>query len=340
MGLRFVGGPGCASVLLAAAAACGSPARVAPGAEIPLDSTCWLVEPPVVAAESLRLVIDGRDAASREGGRWLLASVTTVGSELHCSATPGLLVDSWRVEAGGDRLVSDDGRAVIAIAGLGDGDDARDAIDAGADLLVTADAGVARYARAAGALVVPLSSRTIYGALVVSVPALDLVAAGRLGEDLAGDLLPDGTLVAARTLEAPSSTCVVERVAPNAPPAVSLIVYQGGDGIARALAERLVSLAAAGDSTVRQLVGNGMPAVSAVAVSRATPVERVAWSPPPPAVVAWPAADAPPCVNGALPVPLVEAASWLVVRQGAVGVTSGANGTLRLVLPAAGKKSP
>lgn len=324
--------------MLVAAVGCGgSASRAQEGLIVRADAPCWIAEPPAVAPDSIRLIFDERAAASREGWRWLLAAVTDSGRTVRCDGPASATLGAWRLEAGGSRLAAD-GRGVVAIAALEPGGDPRDAIDGGADLLVTADAGAVRYARARGALVVPLNARTAYGVLADASP--DAFAAERLGATLAHDLLPEGSLLPARVVNALSLSCAIDTRTPARRATAPVIVFDGGDAIARALAERLVSLAAAGDSTVRQLVGDGIPKVRGVTVAHGTPAEPVTWSPAPPAIIAWPAEQLPPCTSGAMPVPLVEAGSWLVVRQGAIGVASGGGGALRLVLPSRTEETP
>ena len=131
--------------------------------------------------------------------------------------------------------------------------DPRDAIDAGADVLVTADPIAANYAAArSNLLTVPLPwTRTYALAISTAAPKIAqlLIAADSQAVAVRASLARDAVRAAARTAQSPywSDAAAVCRLSPPSPASPrdqhsNRVVYRRDDVVARGLAERLVSL--------------------------------------------------------------------------------------------------
>jgi hypothetical protein len=189
--------------------------------------------------------------------------------------------------------------------------DLRDAVDSGADVIVTADADVLDYAARHPLLrgfPLPWSRRYL---LVLPQPVPGLVPADTAGFRVA--LARDAVRADARPVPAadwPDST----RRCAQAPgrrtaPVAGTVAYPAGDPTARELAERLVALANDGVAAARPLE----PAAFEAALGR---TEAEAF------VVRAPARSASPCLAGrswpvgAAVIPLIEVRAHAIVRPG------------------------
>ena len=204
--------------------------------------------------------------------------------------------------------------------------DLRDALDAGADLVVTDDPATLDYAATRPELsVVPLPWNRTYILVVPSRPgfALDSASSGRLGETLAQDVVR----VDARPAQPPfpwgSCAGPPPAGAPGADPTSARLGYPADDRTARDLAARIVAIGAA-------------PARSIVGLDSAALRESIRAAREPAYVLAVPKRPLVPCEGRTLwpaditIVPLVETRAHVVVRRGAPPVTVDWDGALRL----------
>ncbi len=205
--------------------------------------------------------------------------------------------------------------------------DLRDALDAGADVVVTDDPATLAYAEARPELAsVPLAWNRTYLLVVPNRPGvrLDTASTGRLRETLARDAVR----VDARAAEPPfpwgSCTGPLPARPPGAEPAGARIGYPAGDRTARDLAARIVAIGAA---PARSIVGLDRPVLreSIREAREAAYVVPVAKAP------LIPCADSVPWPADVTIVPLVETRPHAVVRRGAPPMTADWDGTLRLV---------
>ncbi|HEU4525915.1 MAG TPA: hypothetical protein VFR62_12890 [Gemmatimonadales bacterium] len=208
--------------------------------------------------------------------------------------------------------------------------DARDALDAGADVMTTEDAELLEYARARDDLVVhPLPWSRIY---VLAIPP-----GQRLEElippdsaSLRTDLSAGAVRVEARPAEGPfwwtsAGACreIRERATASAS-APRVGAASTGDPVGRAIAERLVALSGKSMRIVDGLYA-GVP-VTAIRSERGTayvvPVPRSTLAPCRD-IAAWPA--------GATVVPLIETRRSAIIRKGVPPLTVDLDGRLRAV---------
>lgn len=264
------------------------------------------------------------------------------------------------------RLVPRPGlRIPVLLVRLLDPHAARDALDAGADVVITADPAAIAYARErADHLIVPLQFDRSY---VLTVPAGAVTARTAAAPDSLAALLRTGLAAGAVREDARPSdgphwwtdaafcgAAAVTTPAP-APPSTDRIVFPDGDPVARALADRIVALAATGSP----LLAAAAPRLSRSTSFRAAALaggdfaaaldagEAAAF------VLALPARVADRCAerrlldrrapwlarpDGAQPplVPLVDTREHVIVRRGAVGITTDWLGALTFDGPAAG----
>lgn len=216
--------------------------------------------------------------------------------------------------------------------------DARDAIDAGADVVVTDDPVAVRYAEARGGVeTVPLPWTRTYALAIPprSERALSPVLSDADSMAFRASLARDAVRAEARAAQ-PSfwwrdARCTVP--APGFPTPVAAaanrVVYRRDDPVARGIAERLVALAhgltaaGLGPDDFAQALRAGADAEYVVSLPRA-PASACAelaalWSATP-----WFASDG----EAAQIVPLVDARRRAIVRQGRVTATILADGTL------------
>jgi hypothetical protein len=208
--------------------------------------------------------------------------------------------------------------------------DARDALDAGADILPTDDAEVLEYARAhRDFLVHPLPWSRTY---VLVVPAGQLGFEGLIPADSAAfraDLARDAVRVEARAAEGPfwwtdAGPCPDAEATGNVSArGLRLTANAWDDPVGRALAERLVARAG---RSLRVIGGlhprSPIPAIrSEAGTAYVVPVPSTALVPCR-EIAAWPA--------GATVVPLVETRRSVVVRRGIPPLTVELDGRLRV----------
>ena len=208
--------------------------------------------------------------------------------------------------------------------------DARDALDAGADLLTTDDTELLDYARARDDLVVhPLPWSRVY---VLAIPPGQRGFEDLIPADTAPfrtDLSQDAVRVEARAAEVPFwwtrlGRCPERERGPASATGQRVTTPPLGDPIGRAIAERLVAL-----SGRPMRVSDGMYAHTPVTAIRSElgtayviPVPTMALVPCR-EIAAWPA--------GATVVPLIETRRSVVVRRGVPPITVDFDGRLRAV---------
>jgi hypothetical protein len=205
--------------------------------------------------------------------------------------------------------------------------DLRDAIDAGADLVVTDDPATLAYAAGRPELTsVPLPwSRTYALALTVAAESLVVTATG-FREALARDAVR----VDARAAAPPPfpTACAPGPAGVSPPPGsrpAARIGYAAGDGTARDLAARLAALGVAG---ARAIVPMDAPALAA---ARRDGSEVAFVVTLPRAAGVCEGLSAPP---GAAVVPLVDVRAHALVRRGAPPLTLDWDGAVRLLAEA------
>jgi hypothetical protein len=206
--------------------------------------------------------------------------------------------------------------------------DARDALDRGADLIVTRDPALLEYvARRPAFSVHPLPwSRTYVLVQPGSAEPFVAVTTERERESLARDVVPGD----ARGAEPPfwwmESSCPPTEALPGSG-TTDRIVYLRGDAVARALAERLVALAGSGN----RLRAAGLDQ-SQLAGTLRQGAERAY-------VVSLPRNPLLPCREleglpmGARLRPLIDSRAHAIVRHGAPPLTVDWDGTVRVVRP-------
>jgi hypothetical protein len=215
-------------------------------------------------------------------------------------------------------------RRIVRVLGARD---LRDALDAGADLVVTDDPATLTYAQARPDLSsVPLPWDRTYLLVVPNRPGvrLDTTSTALLRETLARDAVR----VDARAAEPPFpwGSCAGPLPArlPGAQPAGARIGYPAGDRTARDLAARIVAIGAA---PARSIVGLDGPALrESIRAARET-----AYVVPVPKLPLIPCAEPIPWPADVTIVPLVETRPHAIVRRGAPPLTADWDGTLRLV---------
>jgi hypothetical protein len=205
--------------------------------------------------------------------------------------------------------------------------DLRDAIDAGADLVVTDDPATLTYAEARPDLSsVPLPWGHTYLLVVPNRPGmrLDTTSTARLRETLAHDVVR----VDARAAEPPFpwGSCAGPLAAhPPAPsPAAARIAYPAGDRTARDLAARIVAIGAAPARSIIALE----PAALRESLREARETGYVVGLPRAPLI---PCAEPVPWPADVTVVPLVDTREHAILRRGAPPMTTDWDGTLRLV---------
>ena len=216
--------------------------------------------------------------------------------------------------------------------------DPRDALDRGADLLVTRDPALVDYAAAKSEFVsLPLPWTTTYVLIEPAARENGLVPGGKLGA-LRQSLARDAVRADARAAEPPFWWDDLERCpAPPAPlvgPRSSRVVYPVGDEVARALAERIVALAGAGAGlTTRSLADDELRAAlrsdSERAYLLAVPRQSLTVC-----------RDSAEWLLGASAVPLIDTRAHAIVRRGAPPLTIEWDGTPRPDDSAAKTSSP
>ncbi|HZA97433.1 MAG TPA: hypothetical protein VE399_01560, partial [Gemmatimonadales bacterium] len=208
--------------------------------------------------------------------------------------------------------------------------DPRDALDRGADLIVTREPALLEYAAGRPEFTVhPLPWNRTY-ILVQPASAAPLTAVAT--EPERQSLARDAVHAEARGAEPPfwwidSSCPALQTSAPPAPTTTNRIVYVRGDEVARGLADRLVALAGSGEG----LRAAGLDAAQlALALDEGS--ERAY-------VVSLPRHPLQPCRElaefpaGARIRPLIDSRANAIVRKGAPPLTVDWDGTIRVVRP-------
>jgi hypothetical protein len=243
---------------------------------------------------------------------------------------------------------------------------ARDALDAGVDLLVTDDPAIVSYAAHNDELLtVALPWERTYAVFTSESTRLDTSATLHL--TLAG-LLADAVRADSRIAERPfwwesSNHCpapVATRPVASAR-ASSRVVYLSSDRVAQGLAERLVALAGSRSARGDSVLGTLLPTLSQ-AGARATATGRsasafaaalqagddVAYVLPLPRFTVAPchelaillrAAPWLESVHLGRVIPLIDTRSHAIVRRGRLGLSVDADGSLRLLDGASGKNA-
>ncbi|HEX6434401.1 MAG TPA: hypothetical protein VFZ87_09155, partial [Gemmatimonadales bacterium] len=205
--------------------------------------------------------------------------------------------------------------------------DPRDALDRGADLLVTRDPELAEYASSRPAFATfPLPWSRTY--LLLQSARSELFRAFQATDSARVSLASDAVRAEARPAEPPfwweRLTCPA-RSGETARPTSSRIVYPRGDGVARGLAERIVALAGAGagvraaalsDSEFSMALKGGREEAYVVAA----PLHSLA---PCRDSSGWPA--------GASVTPLIDVRARAIVRRGSPPLWIDWLGTVRIV---------
>lgn len=235
---------------------------------------------------------------------------------------------------------------------------ARDALDGGADLLVTDDPAIVSYAaQRDDLLTLPLPWDRTYVVLASESGRLDVSATLRL---TLADLLADAVRADSRIAERPfwwesSNHCTTPvRTKPVAPARPSSrVVYLRGDRVAQGIAERLVALAgsraARGEDSVLKTLFPRLSRVQARAAALSPSAfaaalhagDDLAYVLPLPRFAFAPCHEfsmllrAAPWLQSVIP--LIDTRSIAIVRHGRVGLSVDADGSLRLIDGASAK---
>jgi hypothetical protein len=207
--------------------------------------------------------------------------------------------------------------------------DPRDALDRGADLLVTRDPELVEYASSRPDLAsFPLPWSRTY--LLLQPGRGELFRATQATDSARISLASDAVRAEARPAEPPfwweSMTCPARSSGVDRP-ASARIVYLRGDGVARGLAERIVALAGAGTSLRAAALSD---LEFTVALQDGTEGAYV---------VAVPRHSLAPCrdsldwPSGASVTPLIDVRSRAIVRRGSPALWIDWLGTVRIVGP-------
>ena len=345
----------------------GVPHAPAPAAvALASSDSCWLAPPPVEPADSLLIVVDHRTGALDDGRRLIetLTALLPVRADCTGRAAPALSV-RWQDDSAAQphRLVPTEqtsGLPVLRIASLEPGVDARDAIDRGADLLITQDPDVVRYAAVRGdRLIVPLPARWTYGMLTIAdesrVHATQRLTDGELQafrESLTRDVVPAAAVAARDDTSSAPVGCSMAISSPRDGSAggARRLVHRADDPVARALAERLVSLATRPGDAAGRLLAAGERPIVATGMDSAAFAAALSAGGSSAFLIAWPSSHGDACASlgsgrgeaqrsskdGAAPAAqvtaLIDAAAWAIVRQGAAGLMRDAAGEARLVV--------
>ncbi|MGN6392683.1 MAG: hypothetical protein ACTHM9_10605, partial [Gemmatimonadales bacterium] len=201
------------------------------------------------------------------------------------------------------------------------GGDLRDAVDRGADLIVTDDAGLLDYAaRRPAVTIMPLPWDRTY---VLVLPAASAALAAVVPADTASfraGLARDAVRVEARPAAGGAMSCAGSG-AMSSGNGSNLVAFSNDDRTARALAERLVALAHSAELQVRALPAGGLTR----ALARGEAQGFVAASPSPATCAAWP--------GGGTVMPLIETRRHAIVRRGAPLLVVDGDGVLRPAEP-------
>lgn len=200
------------------------------------------------------------------------------------------------------------------------GGDLRDAVDRGADLIVTDDADLLEYAaHRPGATLVPLPwDRTYF----LVVPAGSASPAGVIPTDTAGfraGLARDAVRVDARPAAGGAVSCPGS-AAPTS--ANSAVAFPEADRTARALAERIVALAHPGELQAQPLAGGRNQARAFIVSGTSTTVTCAEWP------------------HGATVLPLIETRRHAIVRRGAPLLVIDWDGAVRPAEPVDTAETP
>jgi hypothetical protein len=250
----------------------------------------------------------------------------------HLFANPALAVSRApsRLAPDGDILVvQSDGPAPTAIHfRVEPNSDLRDALDRGADLVVTRDPALVDYvAERAEFATFPLPwSRTYVMIQPAGVQLLDMVRVETQRRSLARDAVSADARAAEPPLWLNKLASCPASVASGPTATSSRIVYLRGDEVSRGLAERMVALAGSGTglraaalepSEFARLLRTGSERAYVVALSSH-------------ALASCMSADWP---DGARTQPLIETRAYAIVRRGAPSLTVDWDGTVRVGSP-------
>ncbi len=228
-----------------------------------------------------------------------------------------------------------DGQDTIVVRRVGDRG-ARDALEQGADIVVTRDRSVVAYAAGhPGLISVPLPWDRVYVLVVRHQPGRTDSAADPLREALASDaihadarpfragtVLPDTSC--GGDAAHPASVAVAPLPSAERAPGAARILYDQEDSVARYLAERVAVLASTGSSLLAGVapalgrMGTEMYATGLLASELPRAVMDASGAA---YIVANPSVTPPSCGEArALPavVPLIETRAWAIVRRDAV----------------------
>jgi hypothetical protein len=234
-------------------AACG--AGAAASGPIPLSDACLVASTGLPLRDSLSVALTGPLGAaapqpwSSPAGLFLAAQLGRDSSASDCAGRPlarGL--GAFRLIAGDSLLLvpGDTAHAlpVIRIQVMTPGDDPRDWVDRGTDVVLTADPATLEYAARRGELrLVPLAWSSVY--VLLSSPELAALLAPSV--ERKAELARDAVRAEAQPAEGSYWWERAECARPAAGPPVPIagIATVEGDPVARALAERLVAISPA-----------------------------------------------------------------------------------------------
>jgi hypothetical protein len=217
------------------------------------------------------------------------------------------------------------------------GSDPRDALDRGADLLVTRDPALVEYAASRPEFATyPLPWSRTY--LLLQPRGAEPIEAMIASDSVRRSLARDAVRAEARVAEPPfwwDSTAGCPAVPGDSlRGASSRIVYPRGDEVARGLAERIVALAHSGSQLRAAALGE-----AALAVALRDGTER-AYVVPVPRQSLAPCRDSAAWPSGVSILPLIDTRARAIVRRGSVALTVDWDGTVRVAGVHDGREMP
>ena len=317
----------------------------------PKSDPCVLVAPPPSPPESITVALSSalRSAGQRRNTAEGLSTAQSTESLLGVQCGGRLYPQLARIVSSEVVAIASSRMRVRSI----DASTARDALDAGVDLLVTDDLAVVSYAALRDDL---LTVRLPWERVYVVLASETVPHGGATRRLTPGEVVADAVRADARIAQPPfwwesSDRCATAVATNNAAPASrsTRVVYPSNDRVAQGLAERLVALAGrrssrGGDSALGTLLP-GLPRAGVRATAAGLPHNEfaaamragddLAYVLPLPRLTVAPCDEFATLMRAApwlqSVIPLIDTRGVALVRRGRVGLSLAADGSLRLL---------
>jgi hypothetical protein len=319
---------GTAAAFALALGACGGQAGPRVSSAAPEVNPCYVAGSVVPGRDTVVVAVP-----KPEMERFLAAHVLAWRRSPDCTGRPVLLAAApFRAVADNPVVLApapaDGSWPLLRLQGYDAGSDARDVIDGGADVVITADPSALEYARRRGGLrLVPLAWATTYVLVAPPGSRLPVDTSSALRAELARDVVRGES----RPAEPPfwwdgGTRCSAQ--ARDSTGRLPDVGFPSGDPIARALAERVVALATALPAGHRRLLPLG-PSTFNYALSLGTMAAFV--GPLPRYEPLLDCEGVPPLPAGSIVAPLVDARATAVLRDGVPAFLIQGDGTIRFL---------